>query len=326
LSNVKGLKEEKKYIMERIVYPSIYKDKFESYGLKTIRGAILYGPSGCGKTFIASAIFNEMAKLRDKSGVTLKDKTNRKGFFVINGPQVLSKWSGQTEFTIRKIFNEARNAAKQSGFPSIIFWDEIESIAGRRKDVDTYSPEKTIIPTLLSELHGVNTNNDVILIGATNMPSLIDPALMRPGRLGDLILEIPRPDKEASFDILKQCLSKKKMPESIEKLLENKIVENIVDYIFDNENPIAWTKKDLSVTALFRKNMVNGALFTHIGEEIIRKVCLSEIEGTSVATEKEILEMVDHTMLSQIGALDKGIKCGFDFDVTDLVLDASFGS
>lgn len=323
LDNVKGLKEEKKLIMEKIIYPSIYKDKFEIYGLKTIRGAIFYGPSGCGKTFLASAIFNEMSKLRIKNVSTLKEKTSRKGFFIINGPSILSKWVGQAEQTIRKIFSDARIAAKESGFPSVIFWDEIESIAGRRKDVDSYTPEKTIVPTLLAELHGVNSDNNVILISATNMPSLIDPALMRPGRLGDLILEIPRPDREAAFDILNSTLNKN-IPESLNKLILDGLVEKIVKHIYDNENPIAYSKKVSELVALNRTEMVNGALFSSIGEELVRKACISEIEDVDFITVEEIIKMVDKNLLMQIGALDKGVKCGFNFDVNNLVLEVGF--
>jgi len=120
--DVKGLDDEKEFLRERVIYPIIYGDKFKKYGLKSVRGMLFHGPPGTGKTYLAEAVFNEMIKLKG-GGKT-------EGFFLINGPSVLDKWAGNTEATIRRVFEEARKAAKESGFPSVIFWDEIESITG----------------------------------------------------------------------------------------------------------------------------------------------------------------------------------------------------
>ena len=324
LDNVKGLKEEKKLIYERIIYPAIYKEKFEKYGIETIHGAIFYGPSGCGKTYLASAIFNEMKKLREKNAPSLKVKSSNKGFFIINGPETLSMWSGETERAIRNIFSSAREAAKEIGFPAIIVWDEIDSVAGKRKNINTYTPEKTVIPTLLAEIHGVEENKDVILIGISNRPELLDSALMRPGRLGDLVLEIPRPNKEAAKDILLQALTRKEIPNKVLKLVDSNLIECIASHMYDNSKPLATaTRNTGEINKIFRSELTNGALYSHIGEEIIRKSCLEEINNVDELTIEYIIKMIDETLLRQIGILDQGAKLGFEMDFSNFVTDVT---
>jgi proteasome-associated ATPase len=317
--DVKGLEEEKKYLQERLIYPIVYREKFKKYGIKPIRAALFHGAPGCGKTYLAKAIFNEMFKLRGES-------VNNKGFFLINGPSVLSKWAGNTEAAIRKIFSDARKTAEITGFPSIIFWDEIESITGKRKDSSTYTPEKTVVPTLLAELQGVDDNNNVVLIGATNMPQLIDPALMRPGRLGDAILEIPRPGKEAAAEIMGAEFSRG-IPEKLQILIDNGLKEKIVSHIFDNPTPLAVaTTKNGTIMPLMRQEQVSGALFTQIGEELVRSTCISEIMGTESITLDGATELAENIMLNQIGVLDAGVKSGFTFNTEDYVIDISLNA
>lgn len=304
--DVKGLEKEKEFLKERIIYPCIYKEKFQKYGLKPIRAAILHGAPGCGKTFISKALFNEMSKC------------NGKGFFLINGPQLLSKWAGETEAAIRNVFDQAKKIAKETGLPSLIFWDEIESITRKRTDSASYSPEKTVVPTILAELQGLDSDHDIILIAATNRPELIDPALMRPGRLGDAIIEIPRPTKGAAIEILKSFLK--------EHLLSNEIDE-LASYIYDNEKPIAKTKlEDGTINIIMRKDYVSGALFAQIGEEILRKLCLAEINEKQKPEIGDFVQHIENILLSQVGILDSGIKNSFEFStqnhITEITLDS----
>lgn len=315
--DIKGLEEEKKYLREKIVYPAVYKDKFKKYGLKEIRGALFHGPPGCGKTMLAGAIFNEMAQI--------KNTETYDGFFIINGPEVLSKWAGNTEEALRKIFQEAREAAKRTGIPSVIFWDEIESITGKRKDTATYTPEKTVVPTLLAELQGVENEGSFILIGATNRPDLIDPALMRPGRLGDAILEIPRPDRVGAQEILQSAFERgDEVPQGLKILLNTNLVERLVAHIYDNEKPLAFANlQSGGKVELMRQEMVNGALFAQIGDELIRKTCMSEIYSTDPPSMSEVIEMLDNILLNQLGVLDAGVKNGFTFNTSDVVIDVS---
>lgn len=321
--DVKGLEEEKQYLQERVIAPVAHSKKFLEYGIKPIRGIMLHGAPGCGKTMLAGAIFNEIKILREKSSPTLKQKTDRRGFFVINGPEILSKWAGQSEETIRNIFRCARETAKDTGFPSIIFWDEIESIAGKRKDVDTYTPEKTVVPTLLAELQGLEKDNDILLIAASNRPDLIDPALLRPGRLGDVIIEIPKPNKNAAEQILKSRFIKENIPENLKKLVDQDIINKIVEHIYDNKNPIITTKSNNKIVNIFRKDKINGALFANIGEEIVRKICIKEIQKEEEMTINDALKMIDKILLMQLGIIDAGVKHGFEINNSDLIIDVT---
>lgn len=323
--DVKGLEEEKKYLQEHLIFPIVYRDKFQKYGIKPIRAVLFHGPPGCGKTFIAKAIFNEMLNLRRKK-TNKNNPFGQKGFFLINGPAVLSKWAGNTEATIRKIFTNARKVAKETGFPSIIFWDEIESITAKRKDSATYTPEKTVVPTLLAELQGMSSDQDLVLIGATNMPNLIDPALMRPGRLGDAILEIPRPNKEAAMEILKMEFCGE-IPKSLQNLIQNGLIEKLVGHVFDNEKPLAIaTLKSGIKQPLMRQEQASGALFSQIGEEILRNTCVSEIQNKECIDINGAIDILENIMLNQVGVLDSGVKNGFSFNTDDYVLDVSLNS
>jgi proteasome-associated ATPase len=319
--DIKGLDEEKVYLKERIIYPAIYSEKFKTYGLKPIRGALLHGPPGCGKTMVAKGIFNEM--LRMKFGAL----NYVAGFFVVNGPEMLNKWAGNTEASIRSLFKAAREAAAKSDFPSVIFWDEIESITGRRKDTETYTPEKTVVPTLLAELQGLEDAANVILIGATNRPDLMDPAMMRPGRLGDAILEIPRPDKEAAEQILGAIFGREHKPTGLQSLLDGGLANVLAVHVYDNEAPLAYARLRTGISKpLMRQEMASGALFAQIGEEIVYRCCLAEINGTECLTIKQTIEMIDNILLTQVGVLDAGVKSGFTVDPGDYVIDVSLNA
>jgi len=268
-------------------------------------------------TYLGEAVFNESMKIRG-------GKTAGKGFFLVNGPEILSKWAGNTELAIREVFEAARREANTSGFPSVIFWDEVDSVAGRRKDVDTFTPEKTVVPTLLSEIHGINNTNNVIFIGATNMPNLIDPALMRPGRLGDAIIEIPRPESNAAMDILDKEFNRESLPAALTALLKEGLTQRIVDHCYANTKPLAYaSRKSGAKQPLMRQELVSGALFAQIGEDLVRRACMAEIDESRPPTIEDAIDMVDNILLTQIGVLDAGVKSGFTIDTSDYVVDVS---
>lgn len=321
--DVKGLNQEKEYLTEKLIYPIVYRDQFNKYNIPSVRGALLHGPSGCGKTMLAGAIFNEIFELKNKNTNKPYSKSLSEGFFIINGPSLLSKWAGNTEEKIRNIFSKAREYSKKTGFPSVIFWDEIDSVAGRRKDNITYTPEKTIIPTLLSEIQGLNgIEGNVVLIGATNMPSLLDPALLRPGRLGDIILEIPPPNADGATAILNSKF--RKVPKILDNLLKNNLVEDIVNHIYINQSPLATTKtKSGQVNAILRKNYISGAFFAQIGEELVRKSCLMEISQENELSKSQVIEIIDNLLLNQLGLLNSELKSGFKYDYKDYIIDVS---
>lgn len=313
-------RKKEKYIPRSKYLPLRYISKIEFVGKKEAQCILIDHPDNLyitnnfivtHNTMIASAIYNEMAKIKNSKTST--------GFFIINGPSVLSKWAGQTEATIRKIFKEARDIAKISGFPSIIFWDEIESITGKRKDTSTYTPEKTVVPTLLAELQGVEKDNDVILIGASNRPDLIDPALMRPGRLGDIILEIPPPEREAAVEIFNAKFTKD-VPISLKQAVEQGLVEKLVSHIYDSEKPLAVAKTDGKDIFITRQELVSGAFLANMRDEIIRKACLAEIAEKEFTVDNSI---IDNIFFAQLGVLDSGVKNGFEFNLADHIIDVS---
>jgi len=178
--DVGGLEDVKRTLRETIEWPLKYPDKFKRLGIDPPKGVLLYGPPGTGKTLLAQAIANE---------------TNM-NFIAIKGPELLSKWVGESEKGVRRVFARARSAA-----PSIIFFDEIEALVPAR-GVDTSVVTDRVISQFLTEMDGVSRLEDVIVIGATNRPDLIDKALLRPGRM-DLLVYVPPPDTEARYHILK---------------------------------------------------------------------------------------------------------------------------
>jgi len=180
--DVGGLEEVKQRLVEAVEWPLKYPEKFEKFGIKPPRGILLYGPPGCGKTLLAKAIATE----------------SEANFISVKGPEIFNKWVGESEKAIREIFRKARQAA-----PCIIFFDEVESIIPRKDLVDDSSGVTNRVSSqLLSEMDGVEELSDVIVIGATNRPDLIDPAVMRPGRL-DRLIYVPPPDEKARYSILK---------------------------------------------------------------------------------------------------------------------------
>jgi ATP-dependent 26S proteasome regulatory subunit len=246
-------------------------------------------------TLLAGAIFNEMRTLRS-------DTAPLEGFFVISGPECLSEWTGRTERTIREVFQKARAAADKSGLPSVIFWDELESLAATRRDSPTYMPEKTVVPTLLSELQGLEEHKGVVFLAATNRPDLVDPALLRPGRLGDVIVMVPRPDKVAGAQILTKHF-RGVLPKALMALVDHGLVEKIIGYIYDTDRPLAAMRRVSGDTiGVLRRDLVSGALLAQISKEFILSACLSEICGKQGPTMDDGIVIADRLMVAQVMA------------------------
>jgi transitional endoplasmic reticulum ATPase len=178
--DIGGLEEVKKLLREMVEWPMKYRESFERLGIEPPRGILLYGPPGCGKTLIAKAVATE-------SGAN---------FIAVKGPELLSKWFGESEKRVRDLFKKAKQVA-----PCIIFFDEIDALAPRR-GIGMHEASERIVAQLLTEISGIEEVKNVVLIAATNRPELVDPALLRPGRLDKLIF-IPPPDEKARLEILK---------------------------------------------------------------------------------------------------------------------------
>jgi proteasome-associated ATPase len=198
--DIGGLASQIEQIRDAIELPYLHADLFREHQLRPPKGVLLYGPPGCGKTLIAKAVANSLAKQVAARTASLGTDTEGKSFFLnIKGPELLNKYVGETERHIRLVFQRAREKASE-GMPVIVFFDEMDSIFRTRGSGVSSDVENTIVPQLLSEIDGVEGLENVIVIGASNREDMIDPAILRPGRL-DVKIKIERPDAEAAKDI-----------------------------------------------------------------------------------------------------------------------------
>merc|ERR1712048_243212 len=183
-----GLEQTKRELQEMILYPIEHPEKFEKFGMHPSRGVLFYGPPGCGKTLLAKAIATECSA----------------NFVSIKGPELLTMWFGESEANVRDVFDKARSAA-----PCVLFFDELDSIAKSRGGTsgDAGGASDRVINQILTEMDGMGSKKNVFIIGATNRPDIIDPAILRPGRLDQLIY-IPLPDEGSRMAILKSNLRK----------------------------------------------------------------------------------------------------------------------
>jgi proteasome-associated ATPase len=200
-ADVGGLDAQIEAITDAVELPYLHRALFNDYDLPAPKGILLYGPPGCGKTLIAKAVANSLSqKVAELTG----NRNVRSYFLNIKGPELLNKYVGETERQIRVVFQRAREKAEE-GVPVIIFFDEMDSLFRTRGTGISSDMESTIVPQLLAEIDGVESLRDVIVIGATNREDLIDPAILRPGRL-DVKIKIERPDENAAAQIFSRYL------------------------------------------------------------------------------------------------------------------------
>ena len=213
--DIGGLGEQIEAIRDAVEMPYLHAELFLEHKLKAPKGILLYGPPGCGKTLIAKAVANSLAlKVSEKTGMG----EGRSFFLNIKGPELLNKYVGETERHIRLVFQRAREKASE-GMPVIVFFDEMDSLFRTRGTGVSSDVENTIVPQLLSEIDGVESLENVIVIGASNREDMIDPAILRPGRL-DVKIKIQRPDAQSAAAIFSKYLT------SDLPLNENDLAEN----------------------------------------------------------------------------------------------------
>jgi proteasome-associated ATPase len=199
--DIGGLGSQLETIKDAVELPYLYADYYKEHKLTPPKGVLLYGPPGCGKTMIAKAVANNLAeKISEKRGEKIK------GFFLnIKGPELLNKYVGETERKIREIFVKAKEKANED-VPVVVFFDEMDALFRTRGTGISSDVESTIVPQLLAEIDGVEGLKNVIVIGASNRQDLIDPAILRPGRL-DVKIKVERPDQVAAADIFHKYLT-----------------------------------------------------------------------------------------------------------------------
>ena len=214
-ANIGGLGRQIDMIRDAVELPFLHRELFDDYDLAPPKGILLYGPPGCGKTMIAKAVANSLAKKvagRDRGdeaphpdGAEGESHEARSFFLNVKGPELLNKYVGETERHIRQIFTRAREKAS-AGVPVVVFFDEMESLFRTRGTGVSSDVENTIVPQLLSEIDGVESLANVIIIGASNREDMIDPAILRPGRL-DVKIKVERPDAEGAREIFAKYLT-----------------------------------------------------------------------------------------------------------------------
>ena len=280
-----GLEKQIEIIRDAVELPYLYKDRFQDYSLPPPKGVLLYGPPGCGKTLIAKAVANSLAKaVGEKEG----DTDVRSYFLNIKGPELLNKYVGETERQIRLIFQRAKEKSDE-GVPVIVFFDEMDSLFRTRGTGVSSDVESTIVPQLLSELDGVESLKNVIVIGASNREDLIDPAILRPGRL-DVKVKIDRPGPEAARKIFSIYLQPD-LPLSEKALAEHggdaqALVDSMVDRVVERMYSESEENRFLEVTyangdreTLYFKDFASGAMVENIVRRAKKDAIKAEIAG-----------------------------------------------
>lgn len=279
--DVGGLDKQIEAIIDAVELPFLHRDLFAEHRLPAPKGILLYGPPGCGKTLIAKAVANSLAsKVADSVG----DGKAKSYFLNVKGPELLNKYVGETERQIRLVFQRAREKAEE-GVPVIVFFDEMDSLFRTRGSGISSDMESTVVPQLLAEIDGVEALRNVIVIGASNREDLIDPAILRPGRL-DVKIKIERPDAQAAAEIFSRYLVPD-LPidaEEIETLGQGDVhkaltvmIESTVEEMYrsdDNNRFLEVTYQNGDKEVLYFKDFASGAMI----ESIVRRAKLLAIK------------------------------------------------
>ncbi|WP_419925645.1 proteasome ATPase [Candidatus Poriferisocius sp.] len=268
---VGGLDEQIEQITDAVELPFMHQELFAEYQLPAPKGILLYGPPGCGKTLIAKAVANSLA---GKVSEINSDREARSYFFNIKGPELLNKYVGETERQIRLVFQRAREKSAE-GWPVIVFFDEMESLFRTRGTGISSDMESTVVPQLLAEIDGVEALRNVIVIGASNREDLIDPAILRPGRL-DVKIKIQRPDADAAGAIFARYLTTEvpiaaEMVEGLgggdpDKAIQAMVEQTVVEMFSEEERnqflEVTYQNGDKEI--MYFKDFASGAMIENV--------------------------------------------------------------
>ena len=292
--DIGGLDEQIEMIADAVELPFLHSDLFAEYKLPAPKGILLYGPPGCGKTLIAKAVANSLAK---KVAHQTGDDKGRSYFINVKGPELLNKYVGETERQIRLIFQRAREKCDE-GWPVIVFFDEMDSMFRTRGTGISSDMESTIVPQLLAEIDGVEGLRNVIVIGATNREDLIDPAILRPGRL-DVKIRIERPNDVAARQVFARYLSSDVPIDAdeienlgkgdVEKALRVMIDQTVEAMYTDNEENrfLEVTYQNGDRETLYFKDFASGAMIENIVRRA-KKLAIKRVladQGSGIRTD-----------------------------------------
>jgi proteasome-associated ATPase len=276
-TDIGGLDDQIEQIADAVELPFLHQDLFAEHQLPAPKGILLYGPPGCGKTLIAKAVANSLAK---KVAETIGEGKGRSYFINIKGPELLNKYVGETERQIRLVFQRAREKSDE-GWPVIVFFDEMDSMFRTRGSGISSDMESTIVPQLLSEIDGVEGLKNVIVIGATNREDLIDPAILRPGRL-DVKIKIERPNAEAAKAIFARYLTDE-IPimegESIPDMIDATVAEMYRDDEANRFLEVTYQNGDKEI--LYYKDFSSGAMIENVVRRA-KKLAIKRVIGGGV--------------------------------------------
>jgi len=272
--DIGGLDDQIEQIADAVELPYLHQDLFTEHRLPAPKGILLYGPPGCGKTLIAKAVANSLAK---KVAETVGEGKGRSYFINIKGPELLNKYVGETERQIRLVFQRAREKSDE-GWPVIVFFDEMDSMFRTRGTGISSDMESTIVPQLLAEIDGVEGLTNVIVIGATNREDLIDPAILRPGRL-DVKIKIERPNAKAARSIFARYLTDEiplAQDEAVSDMIDSTVAEMYSDDDANRFLEVTYQNGDKEV--LFYKDFASGAMIENVVRRA-KKLAIKRVIG-----------------------------------------------
>jgi len=295
-------------IRKAIEYPLLHAETFKRYQFTQPKGFLLYGPPGCGKTLIGQAAAASLSKLvgethePDSKGAP---SITSGAFLHVKGPEILNMWLGESERIVRDLFAKARARRKEGALP-FIFIDEAESILGTRRSMRSFNINNTLVPMFCSEMDGIESLRDVVIILASNRPDLIDPAVLRPGRI-DRKIKVARPDRDGAAEILKVYLTEQLPFAAVDSggavgdavVARNTLVDLVVDRLFtrtDSSRLLAVRLRNGHSKVLYRGDMVSGAILAAIVQRAKEKAIDRSLNGQSSdggITEADLLAAID---------------------------------